>query len=73
MPPRQGPHARNQEFLREPAQRHGQRTNRHASARTHVTNESSPQGRFAPDAALVDGAELVRIEPYGKHLRYVKT
>jgi len=30
---------------------------------------SSPQGRFA-DAALVDGAVLERIEPYGKHLFY---
>ncbi|MEO5725126.1 MAG: DNA-formamidopyrimidine glycosylase family protein [Ilumatobacteraceae bacterium] len=29
---------------------------------------SSPQGRFAGDAALVDGAELHRIEAYGKHL-----
>lgn len=26
---------------------------------------SSPQGRFAPDAALVDGVVLDRIEPYG--------
>ncbi|MCU1502383.1 MAG: putative glycosylase [Ilumatobacteraceae bacterium] len=31
---------------------------------------SSPQGRFAPDAALVDGADLRRIEAYGKHLFY---
>jgi endonuclease VIII len=31
---------------------------------------SSPQGRFAPDAALVDGVVLDRIEPYGKHLFY---
>ena len=31
---------------------------------------SSPQGRFAADAALVDGAVLERIEPYGKHLFY---
>lgn len=29
---------------------------------------SSPQGRFAADAALVDGVELQRIEAYGKHL-----
>lgn len=29
---------------------------------------TSPQGRFAADAALVDGAELRRIEAYGKHL-----
>ena len=31
---------------------------------------TSPQGRFAADAALVDGAVLDRIEPYGKHLFY---
>jgi formamidopyrimidine-DNA glycosylase len=31
---------------------------------------TSPQGRFASDAALVDGVELRRIEPYGKHLFY---
>lgn len=31
---------------------------------------SSPQGRFAGDAALVDGVVLDRIEPYGKHLFY---
>jgi endonuclease-8 len=31
---------------------------------------SSPQGRFASDAALVDGVVLDRIEPYGKHLFY---
>ncbi len=31
---------------------------------------SSPQGRFAADAAVVDGAELRRIEAYGKHLFY---
>jgi formamidopyrimidine-DNA glycosylase len=31
---------------------------------------SSPQGRFESDAALVDGAVLDRIEPYGKHLFY---
>ena len=29
---------------------------------------SSPQGRFAADAALVDGAEVVRAESAGKHL-----
>ena len=29
---------------------------------------SSPQGRFADDAARVDGAVLEEIEPYGKHL-----
>ena len=31
---------------------------------------SSPQGRFAADAALVDGARLTRLEAYGKHLFY---
>lgn len=29
---------------------------------------SSPQGRFAADAALVDGATIERYEAYGKHL-----
>lgn len=29
---------------------------------------SSPQGRFAADASLVDGCVLERIEAYGKHL-----
>lgn len=31
---------------------------------------SSPQGRFAADAALVHGVVLDRIEPFGKHLFY---
>ena len=31
---------------------------------------SSPQGRFAGDAARIDGATLERIHPYGKHLFY---
>jgi endonuclease-8 len=31
---------------------------------------SSPQGRFAGDAGLVDGVVLDRIEAYGKHLFY---
>ncbi len=31
---------------------------------------SSPQGRFAPDAALVDGARLDKLEAFGKHLFY---
>ena len=31
---------------------------------------SSPQGRFAVDAELVNGVTLERIEPYGKHLFY---
>jgi endonuclease-8 len=32
---------------------------------------SSPQGRFASDAAALDGAMLARVRPYGKHLFYV--
>jgi endonuclease-8 len=31
---------------------------------------SSPQGRFAGGAALVDGRAVTRVEPYGKHLWY---
>jgi endonuclease VIII len=31
---------------------------------------TSPQGRFAADAALVDGARLKELEAYGKHLFY---
>jgi endonuclease-8 len=31
---------------------------------------TSPQGRFAADAARVDGARLERLEAYGKHLFY---
>ena len=31
---------------------------------------TSPQGRFASDASLVDGFVLERIEPHGKHLFY---
>ena len=31
---------------------------------------SSPQGRFAAGAALVDGARLTRLEAFGKHLFY---
>ena len=31
---------------------------------------SSPQGRFAAGAALVDGRTITRVEPYGKHLWY---
>ena len=38
-----------------------------AGRRLRVT---SPQGRFAADAARVDGAVLDRIEAYGKHLFY---
>ena len=31
---------------------------------------SSPQGRFAAGAALVDGRTVTKVEPYGKHLWY---
>jgi len=31
---------------------------------------SSPQGRFAAGAALVDGRAVTKVEPYGKHLWY---
>jgi endonuclease-8 len=31
---------------------------------------SSPQGRFAAGAALVDGHVVTKVEPYGKHLWY---
>ena len=31
---------------------------------------SSPQGRFAGDAALVDGVRLAQLEAFGKHLFY---
>ncbi len=31
---------------------------------------TSPQGRFASDAARIDGATLERLEAYGKHLFY---
>ena len=31
---------------------------------------SSPQGRFAADALLVDGVRLKHLEAYGKHLFY---
>lgn len=36
----------------------------------HPIAVSSPQGRFAADAARVDGAVLERVMPYGKHLFY---
>ena len=49
----------------------------HRIARDHTTllvgralRVSSPQGRFATDAERVDGVELERIQPYGKHLFY---
>ncbi len=31
---------------------------------------SSPQGRFAAGAALLDGRTLTEVDPYGKHLFY---
>jgi endonuclease-8 len=31
---------------------------------------TSPQGRFAAGAAVLDGREVRRVEPYGKHLWY---
>jgi endonuclease VIII len=34
----------------------------------HSVAVSSPQGRFASDAALLDGLELARAEAWGKHL-----
>jgi endonuclease-8 len=36
----------------------------------HPLAVSSPQGRFAPEAALLHGATLTKIEAYGKHLFY---
>jgi DNA-formamidopyrimidine glycosylase len=36
----------------------------------HQVRVSSPQGRFAAGAALVDGKSVRRVEPYGKHLWY---
>lgn len=38
--------------------------------RGKVVAVSSPQGRFADDATLVDGARLRQLEAYGKHLFY---
>ena len=38
--------------------------------RGRIIAVSSPQGRFAADAALVDGVRLRAIEAYGKHLFY---
>ncbi|BAM05270.1 Fpg/Nei family DNA glycosylase [Phycisphaera mikurensis] len=34
------------------------------------TASSSPQGRFAEDASVIDGCKLQRVEPLGKHLFY---
>ena len=49
----------------------------HRTARDHgkhltgqIVGVSSPQGRFAADAAVVDGDVLEGIEAYGKHLFY---
>jgi DNA-formamidopyrimidine glycosylase len=41
-----------------------------ASFRGHALRLESPQGRFASDAALLDGRALDRVRPYGKHLFY---
>ena len=38
--------------------------------RGKAVDVSSPQGRFAAGAALVDGVRLARLEAYGKHLFY---
>ena len=51
----------------------GHAVHRHARALTRSfagegVAVSSPQGRFAPGAALLDGATLVEAEAYGKHL-----
>lgn len=35
-----------------------------------IITAASPQGRFADGAARLDGRELRRVEPYGKHLFY---
>lgn len=35
---------------------------------THRLHITSPQGRFATEAALVDGSQLERAEAFGKHL-----
>jgi endonuclease-8 len=37
----------------------------------HPVAVSSPQGRFAEQASLIDGRPLVRAEAYGKHLFHV--
>ena len=34
----------------------------------HQLTASSPQGKFADGAALIDGVRLVKVEAYGKHL-----
>ena len=49
----------------------------HRTAKLHTTNlvghrtaASSPQGRFASEAAELDGRKLQRVEAHGKHLFY---
>jgi len=42
----------------------------HALLGGHTLRASSPQGRFADGATLLDGGVLRRVEPYGKHLWY---
>ena len=51
----------------------GHVTHRLAAALTQsftgdVVEVSSPQGRFADAAKLLDGSTVVGVEPYGKHL-----
>ena len=41
-----------------------------AVLRGRAVRMSSPQGRFAADAAVLDGRVLDRVRPYGKHLFY---
>ena len=41
-----------------------------AVLRGRALSLSSPQGRFASDAAALDGRVLERVRPYGKHLFY---
>ena len=50
----------------------------HRLARDHTpllqgktVRASSPQGRFAEGAAVLDGRAVERVQPYGKHLFYV--
>ena len=43
----------------------------HKNFRGQAVAVSSPQGRFATGAALVDGRTFVRAEAYGKHLFHV--
>lgn len=41
-----------------------------ALLRGRAVGAASPQGRFAHDAAILDGVVLERVRPYGKHLFY---